>query len=59
MARQKGREKTGCGPQRHDGKEGQGIREEEAKTAANAAPSLGRGGSTCWRDRLKEATWRL
>ena len=38
---------------------GQGIREEEAKIAANAAPSLGRGGSTCWRDLLKEAAWRL
>lgn len=34
MAGQEGGEKAGCGPRRHNGKKGQGVRAEEAKIDA-------------------------
>lgn len=37
MARQEGSKKAECEPQRYNGKKGQGVREEEAKIAAEAA----------------------
>lgn len=72
MARQEGSKKAEYEPQRYNGKKGQGVREEEAKIAAEAAllhtagPQVGpHAGETALsrkgakRSISKEEAWRL